>query len=169
MASWRGHHDAKTAICRLNRRIENSEPPAQLGLDWQFRLQFRLQLELLGVVAILPLPSRHERPERSALVAIDPVDGVFPAVELEDGSEKLRAEALLLEPLRHGVDARHLILQIGVADDDPRVAERVVAALDLRPGVRSHALEQLLDVALCAHEIAGRERLEDDRPRAGRA
>src|SRR3954465_15111235 len=85
---------AKPAICRLKRRIEDPEPAAQLGLDRQFRVQFRLQFELLGVVALLPLPRRRERPEGAGLVAVDPVDGVLPSVEPEDGREELGPETL---------------------------------------------------------------------------
>ena len=88
------------------------------------------------------------------------------ALELEDRGEELRAEALLLEALRDGVDRRDLILEIGVADDDPRVAELVLAALELRAGVGGDTVEQLLEVVLGADEVAGRERLEARLPPA---
>src|SRR5205809_201598 len=82
----------------LERRVEDAEPAGQILLDRQLRLELRLQLQLLGVVALLVLPGRNEGPEGAALVAVDPVDGMLPALELEDRGQELRAEALLLEP-----------------------------------------------------------------------
>ena len=64
----------------LDREAVEGEPHRDVRLDGQLLLQLRLQLELLGVVA-LALPGRHERPERAALVAVDEVDGMLPAVE----------------------------------------------------------------------------------------
>jgi hypothetical protein len=65
------------------------------------------------------------------------------------------------------VHGRDLVLEVGVAHDDPCVAVRVVATLELRSAVRRNGFEQLLDVALGAREVAGREALEDDRSDAG--
>jgi hypothetical protein len=59
-------------------------------------LELRLQLELLGVVALLAVNFRHERPERAALEAVDPVDTAAVealALEGEHGGEQLPAEA----------------------------------------------------------------------------
>src|SRR5690349_18686617 len=95
----------------LERCVEDAEPAAQILLDRQLRLELRLELELLGVVALLPRPGRHEGPEGTPLVAVDPVDGVLAALELEDRCEQLRAEPLLLQPLGDGVNGRDLILE----------------------------------------------------------
>src|SRR5919201_6391361 len=77
----------------LNRGVEQPEPAGEIRLDRQLALQLRLQLQLLGVVALLVLARRDERPERAALVAVDPVDGVLPTLEAERGREQLRPEA----------------------------------------------------------------------------
>ena len=77
------------------------------------------------------------------------------AVELEHRGEELRAEALLLQALRDRVHRRDLILELRVADDYPRVAELVLATVQLRAGVAGDAVEQLLQVVLRADEIAG--------------
>src|SRR5206468_9150732 len=106
-----------------------AEPAAQVLLDRELRLQLRLELELLGVVPFLAFAHRDEGPKRAALVAVDPVDRVPAALELEHRGEQLRAEALLLETLRDRVNRGHLVLELRVADDDPGVAERVLAAL----------------------------------------
>src|SRR5262249_56746887 len=124
--------------------------------------EFRFRLELFGLAAPRAAARRHERPEGAPLVAVDPVDGTLPALDLEDGGEELPAEALLLEPLRDCVDCCDLVLELGVAHDDPRVAELVLATLELRARVRRDAIEQLLQVVLRPNEVAGRERLEAD-------
>src|SRR4029079_5961180 len=98
----------------LERSVEDAEPAAQILLLGELGLQLGLQLELLGVVALLPLAGRDERPERAALVAVDPVDGLLAALELEDRREQLGPEALLLEPLRHRVHGRDLVLELGI-------------------------------------------------------
>jgi hypothetical protein len=54
------------------------------------------------------------------------------AFEFEHRREQLRPEPLLVQPLRDRVHTRHLILQVGIPHDDPRVAERILAALELR-------------------------------------
>src|SRR5512132_2231877 len=118
----------------LKRRVEDAEPAAQVLLHGKLLLELGLQLELLRVVALLVLAHGYERPERPPLVAVDPVDRMLTALELEDRGEELRPESLLLQALGHGVDRRHLILEIGIADDDPRVPERVLAPLELRAG-----------------------------------
>src|SRR5216684_7288604 len=106
---------------RLQRRVEDPEPAGQVLLDRQLLLQFGLQLELLRVVSLLVFARRYEGPERAPLVPVDPVDRMLAAVELEDRGEKLRPETLLLETLGHCMDRRHLVLEIGIADDDPGV------------------------------------------------
>src|SRR6266536_4092457 len=83
--------------CPLQRGVEDAEPARQILLDGQLRLELGLELQFLGVVPLLVLPSRDERPERPSLVAVDPVHRVLPTVEAENRGEKLRAKALLLE------------------------------------------------------------------------
>ena len=61
---------------------------------------------------------------------------------------------------------RHLVLQIGVADDDPLVAEVVRLALEPRPRLPRDGVEHLLQVVLGPDELARGERLEDDSARA---
>src|SRR5205085_9114711 len=112
--------DAKAANCGkvrtargelpLERRVEEAEPPAELGLDRQLAVELRLQLELLRVVALLVLAGRHERPERAALVPADEVDGTHAADELEQPGEQLLAEDLLLEALGNRVDGGDPVL-----------------------------------------------------------
>src|SRR5438094_5958480 len=144
---------------RSERSVEEAEPARQVLLDRQLTLELRLQLELLGVVALLLLPGRHERIERAPLVAVDPVDRMLPAVEAEHGRQKLRAEALLLEPLRNGMDGGDLILELRVAHHDPGEAEAVLLAREPRSGLRRDRVENLLEIGLGAHELAGRQRL----------
>ena len=63
------------------------------------------------------------------------------AVELEDRREQLRAETLLFEALGDGMNRRDLVLEVRVADDDPRVAELVLTTLELRAGVAGDPVE----------------------------
>src|SRR6266566_3846641 len=154
---------------RLERSVEDAEPAGQVWLHRELLLQFGLELQLLRVVSLPVLARRDEGPERASLVAVDPVDRVLPPVELEHGGEELRPESLLLQALRHRMDRRHLILEVGITDDDPRVAEGVFAPLELRPGPAGNSVEELLQIVLSAHELTGRERLEDDPARAGTA
>ena len=63
---------------------------------------------------------------------------------------------------------RDLILELRIADDDPLVPERVLAPLELGAAVGRDRVQQLLDVALRALELGGREGFEADRPGAGR-
>src|SRR5262249_14142883 len=149
------------------RRVEEAEPAAELGLDRQLAFELGLQLELLRVVSLLVLAGRHERPEGAALVPVDEVHGMLPAVELEQRREQLLSEALLLEALSHRVNSRDLIFELRVADDDPAVPERVVAPLELRTRRSGNRVQKLLDVALGAHELTGGERLEADPARSG--
>ena len=151
----------------LERRIEDPEPAGQIRFDRQLLLQLGLQLQLLGVVSLLALTGGNEGPEGAPLVAVDPVDGLLAALELEHRREELAAEARFLEPLRDRVNPVTWSSRSESADDDPRVAERVLAALELRAGLCGYPIEQLLQVVLGAHEVAGRERLEDDLSRAG--
>ena len=55
----------------VERRVEEREPAGQVGLDRQLLLELVLEPHLLGVVALLLLARRDERPERAALVAVD--------------------------------------------------------------------------------------------------
>jgi hypothetical protein len=136
-------------------------------LDRQLFFELRLQLQLARVVALLLLAGRDERPPSPGLEAVDPVNGLVglegAAVEAERGGEELASEAAILEFRRDRVDAGDLVLELGVADDDPLKAERVGLAVKRRAGALRDALEQLVDVALRLRELAGRERLEDRR------
>src|SRR3954453_176762 len=139
------HRDANGANCEengLERRIKDPEPAGQIRLDRQLLLQLGLELELLGVVALLALAGGNEGPERTPLVAVDPVHGRLAALELEHRREELASETRLLETLRDRVDPGHLVFQVGVPDDDPRVAEGILAALELRTGLCGYPLEQ---------------------------
>src|SRR5204862_182811 len=82
------------------------------------------------------LAGRDEGPEGAALVAVHEVHGVLSSVELEDRRQELLAEALLLQPLGDRVGGRHLVLEIRVLDHHPAVAEGIVAAEELRAGLR---------------------------------
>src|SRR6185312_7422352 len=148
----------------LERRIEDPEPAGQIRFDRQLLLQLGLELQLLGVVALLALAGGNEGPEGTALVAVDPVHRLLAALELENGREELAAEARFLQPLRDRVNPGYLVFQVRVPDDDPRVAERVLAMLELRAGLCGSPLAQLLPVVLGAHEAPGRETLEDAPP-----
>src|SRR5207253_5260053 len=147
---------ARAAAClrrALDRGAEEGEPAREILLDRQLMLELRLQLELLGVVALLVLAGGDERPERASLVAVDPVDRVLAAVEAEHRGEELGPEALGLELGRDSVSARHEILEIRVADHEPLEAEGVRLTVDRRAGVLRRGLEELLDVATDALEV----------------
>src|SRR4051794_13962610 len=119
-----------------NGSVEQAEPLAEVGLDGKLLLELRLELELLGVVALLLLARRDERPPRAGLEAVDPVDGMAvaegAAVELERRGEELTAEAVLFELGGERVDAGDLVVELRVADDHPLEAERVGLAVDVR-------------------------------------
>src|SRR5919108_6395765 len=125
----------------LEGRVEDAEPAREVLLDRQFRLELRLQLQLLGVVAPLVLSGRDEGPEGAALVAVDPVDGVLTALEAKHRGQELRAEPLFLEPLCHRVHGGDLVLELRIADDDPGEAELVLLALELRARVGRDSVE----------------------------
>jgi hypothetical protein len=65
----------------------------------------------------------------------------------------------------HGGD---LVLEVGIADDDPFEAERVRLPLERRACALCDAREELLDVGLGLPELTGRERFEDRRAGSGR-
>jgi hypothetical protein len=65
------------------------------------------------------------------------------------------------------VNAGDLVLEVRVADDQPLEAEGVGLAIQRRAGALRDALEELVDVALGLLELAGRQRLENGRARAG--
>src|SRR4051794_2060511 len=147
MVSQMCHDDANDANCGgndLERCIEEPEPAGQIRLDRQLLLELGLELQLLSVVTLLALAGRNEGPEGTPLVAVDPVHGLLAALELEHRSEELASETCLLEPLRDRVDRGHLVFQVRVPHDDPRVAEGILAALELRAGLCGYPLEQLL-------------------------
>jgi len=63
------------------------------------------------------------------------------------------------------VHRRDLILQLGIADDDPLVPERVLAPFELGAAVGRDRVQQLVDVGLCARGGAARPRArESGRP-----
>ena len=141
----------------LDRRVEQREPARQVRLDRELLLELRLQLELGRVVALLPVARRDERPERAALEAVDPVDGMLAALEAERRSEQLRAESLRRSaPERDRVHGGDLILEVGVVDDHPLEAVRVGLPLDLAAGRAARGLDQRLDVVVDAGEVARR-------------
>src|SRR5581483_7194572 len=123
--------------------------------------------QLARVVAVLAA-GRDERPERAGLEAVDPVHRGAVAVEAEGRCQQLAAEPARGELVRDRIDGRHLVLEIGVADDHPLEAERVLLPLERRPARLRDALDELLRVGLGLGELARRERLEDERARAGR-
>ena len=102
-----------------DRRVEQSEPLAEVLLDGQLLLELRLQLELLRVVAPLLLARRDERPPRAGLEAVDPVDRMRAARERERRGEELAAEAVRLELRRERVDAGDLVVELRVARRSP--------------------------------------------------
>jgi hypothetical protein len=106
-------------------------------------LELRLQLELAGVVPFLLLAGRDERPPRSGLEAVDPVDGLAaaprPAVEAERRGQELPAEPVLFELGGECVHAGDLVVELRVADDHPLEAERVGLAIDRGAGSLRHA------------------------------
>src|SRR2546430_17174519 len=90
------------------------------------------------------------------------------ALEAERGSEELAAEAASLELRRNRMDAVDLILEVGVADDDPLEAERVALAVELRSGLLRDALEQLFDLGFRLAALPGRAWLANFLSRAPR-
>ena len=62
---------------------------------------------------------------------------------------------------------RHLVLEIGIAHDQPLEAERILLAVELGARALRDRLDEFLHLVLDAHELAGRERLEDDPGDAG--
>src|SRR5207244_8623521 len=148
--------ERRGALRDLERRVEQAEPAGQVRLDRELLVELRLQLELLGVVAIL-LARGDERPESALLVAVDPVDRLAVpelGLKLERRRQQLLAEAGLLQALADRVDGRHLVLEIGVANDDPLVAEVVGLALEPRAGLPRDRVEYLLQVVLGQDELA---------------
>src|SRR5205814_4565372 len=140
---------------------EEAEPARQILLDRKLALELRLQLELLGVVTLLLLAGRDERPERARLVAVHPVDRLLRilALEAEDRREQPVAETARLELGGGGVRRRDDVLQILVADDDPLEAEVVRLRVHLRAGLLRSRAQQAVDVLLDGGELAGRDRL----------
>ena len=106
-----------------------------------------------------------------ALEAVDEVDRTVAvaALEGEERCEQLLAEAVRGQLAGDQVDAGDEVFEVAVADDEPLVAERVLAAADLGAGGLRHHSQQLVDRLFGAHELACRERLEDDAGHPGRA
>jgi hypothetical protein len=90
------------------------------------------------------------------------------ALELEDGGEQLRPEAAPLQLRADEVHRRDQVLEVRILDDEPLVAEIVRLAPQLRARLPRGDVEQLLQIVLGAHEVTGRQRLEDDRSAPGR-
>src|SRR5439155_10870184 len=149
----------------LDRGAEEPEPARQVLLDWQLVLQLRLELELLGVVALLLLARRYERPERAGLVAVYPVDGLVRvlALEAEHRRQQLAAEPAGLQLGGGGVHRGHDVLEILVANDDPLVAELVGLRLDLAAGLLRRGPQQPVDVLLDRRKLACGQGLVDER------
>src|ERR687897_775333 len=106
----------------LKGRPEESEPAREVGLDRQLLLELRLQLELLGVVTFLALPGRNERPERAALVPVDPEHRQLAAGEPERRREQLLAKASCSQLRGDQMNRRHEVLEVVIAHDQPLVA-----------------------------------------------
>ena len=95
----------------------------EVGLDRELALQLVPEAELLGVVALLILAGRDERPERPALEAVDEVDRTVAvaALEGEERREQLLAEAVRGQLAGDQVNAGDEVLEVAVADDEPLV------------------------------------------------
>src|SRR5688572_23843228 len=148
-------------------RVEETEPARQVRLDRELLLELRLQPQLRGVVALLALAGRHERPERAALEPVDQVRRVLAALEGEERREQLLAEAPVRELSGDEVHGRDQVLEVAVAHDEPLVAVRVVAPPDLGAGALSDDGEELVDLLLGPGELPRRERLGHDSRHAG--
>jgi hypothetical protein len=73
-----------------------------------------------------------------------------------------------LEAVVHRIDADDEVLDVGVADDDPAVAEFVLVGVDVEPRLLTRAAQDLLHVRDDGLEVAGGQRLEHDPGRAAR-
>src|SRR5204863_5073369 len=144
----------------LKRDLPQREPARELRLEWQLGADLRLQLELALVVALMVARRGHERVVEAALEVVDEVERPPFLLEREHRSEQTVAVAAALERARHGVDRHDEVLEVGVAQDDPRVAVLVGGRLDGRAGIGRGARQQLLRVVDDLLEVRGRKRLE---------
>src|SRR5919197_6429886 len=144
----------------VERRVEESEPTREVRLHGQLALEDVLETKLLGVVALLFLSGGNEGPERPWLVAVDEVHGPVSVAKGEHRRQELTAEAAVRELRADEVRRRDEVLEVPVADDEPLVAESVRTPAHLRAGLLRSDPEQLVELALGAHEVARRERLE---------
>src|SRR4051794_25097967 len=153
----------------LQRDVPEGKPALELGLERELGADLRLEAELALVVALLLAAGRDERVEGTALVVVDPVHALPGLVlEGEHGGEDAIAVAAHLQLAADRVDAGHQILEIGVAQDHPAVAEGVGFRLHLRARLLGRRADELLHVLGQRGEVGGLELLEDDRRRAGR-
>src|SRR3954468_16261540 len=147
----------------LQRDLPEREPALELGFDRQLVLELGLELELALVVARLVPGRGHERVVLAALEVVDEVDGLALLVlEREHGGQQPVAVAAARELGGDDVDRLDQVVEVGVAQNDPAVAELVVVGLDARAGVLGGAAQELLGVADDLLEVGRAERLEDD-------
>src|SRR3954470_15637812 len=146
----------------LERDLPEREPALELRLEWQLRTDLGLQLELALGVALVVAGRRHERVVHAALEVVDEVERPALLLEREHRGEEPVAVTAALERARHRVDRDDEVLEVGVAQDDPRVAVLVRGGLDLRARVGRGAREELLGVVDDLLEVRGGKRLERD-------
>src|SRR4051812_26203121 len=131
----------------LDRHAPEREPALQLGLDGQLGADLRLDLQLALDAALLLSGRGDERVPEAPLVVVDEVDRLARVVlEDEDGGEQAVAVAAELQRLGDGVDPDGEVLDVGVAQDHPAVAEVVGARVDLRAGLLARRADDLLHV-----------------------
>src|SRR3954469_42647 len=108
----------------LDRHAPQREPALELGLDRQLAADLGLELELALDGTLLVAGGRDERVPEAPLVVVDEVDGLaLVVVEDEDRGEQPVAVAAGLQRLGDRVDAHDEVLDVGVAQDHPAVAE----------------------------------------------
>src|SRR5437763_5706884 len=118
-----------------NRYSPDGEPALEVLLHLEVLLEDALQVELGDVVALV-VTHRHEGVEGPALEEVDEI-GVLGLRALRSGreaeraAEELRPEPRVLEAGIHRVDVGDQLADVGLADDDPVVAELVVEFLQL--------------------------------------
>ena len=156
---------------RLDRDVPEREPALELRLDGQVGADLGLQAQLALGVALLLAARRDERVERAALVVVDPVDrlGLLVAEREHGGQQRGRRSRRACELGGDRVDADHEVLEVGVAEDHPAVAELVVLLGRSSSRSRRRCSSRAPPCRRrSASKSAVAERLEDDR-RLGRA
>src|SRR5215211_1425788 len=130
----------------LDRNVPEREPALELRLDGQLGTDLSLESQLpLGVALVVAC--RHERIEQPALVVVDPVPPrTTGLLEGEDRAQDALAVTAGLQGARDRVDPHDQVLEVGVAEDHPPVAERVVAGLELAGSVARGGPYHLLHV-----------------------